>query len=128
MRFPALIGLLLLAVGLTSCDGPTAGELSVELVTPSSNDAAILFKIAAQTSEDIAEVSAACGGCEVYTYRVSDDEIYCVVTGDLASGPLARIGVSHVGLGSAYTVEIIDVSGPDLRSRSTVGYELRLSR
>jgi hypothetical protein len=118
-----LIGLMGVA-----CDGPTAGELSVELVTPSTTDGAILFKIKTPAAMDVGEATASCAQCQAFSYRISDTELYCVVTGDLSSGPLARIAVSNVGIRGAYELTILEVSGRDRRLRSNVGYELRLGR
>jgi len=122
--------IVILLVGLVAfaCDGPTAGELSVELVTPSTTDGAILFKIKTPSAMDVGEATASCSQCQAFSYRISDTELYCVVTGDLSSGPLARIAVSNVGIRGAYELTILEVSGRDRRLRSNAGYELRLGR
>jgi hypothetical protein len=121
--------LLVALAGLVgaACDGPTAGEVTVELVTPSTTDGAILFKVEAPSSKDLGEVTAACSGCQAFYYRVSETELYGVVTGPLKSGPVARIAVSDVSV-RVYAVTIVEISGIDQRPRSDVGYELRLSR
>jgi len=121
---------VILFVGLVgvACDGPTAGELSVDLVTPSTTDGAILFKIKAPAAMDVGEVTASCSQCQAFSCRISDTDLYCVVTGDLSSGPLARIAVSNVGIRGAYELTILEVSGRDRRLRSNDGYELRLGR
>ncbi len=127
MRFLTFAAIVLLAVAVPACDGPTAGELSIDLVTPNNSDGAILFKLRTPASRELGEVTAACSGCQVFPYKISESELYCVVTGALSSGPLVRIAVSDVGVRSAYQVTIEQVSGVDRRIRSTVGYELRLS-
>lgn len=127
MRLRILFALALLGLIGLACDGPTAGEITIDLVTPSSNDGAILFRVETSSSEDLGDVTAACSGCQAFSYRVSDTELYCVVTGSLTSGPLARIVVSDVGSKSAYAVAIVEISGLDHRLRSSVGYELRLA-
>lgn len=122
--------MLVLLVGLaaSACDGPTAGEISIHLVTPNTGDGAILFKIEAPSSKYLDDITAACSGCRAFTYRTDDSELFCVVTGSLTSGPLARIAVSDVGVGSVYAITIMEIAGVDYRLRSTVGYELRVSR
>lgn len=119
---------LIVGTVAAACDGPTAGEFSVDLVTPSATDGAILFRIETPSAMDVGDVTASCSGCRAFPYRISDTELYCVVTGNLTSGPLARIAVSNVGMRSVYEVAILEVSGRDRRLRSIVGYELRLSR
>jgi hypothetical protein len=128
MRLRALVALTLLASVAPACDGPTAGEVSIGLVTPSSSDGAILFKVRTPSSKDLGELTAACSGCQAFSYRVSESELYGVVTGPLTSGPIARLAVSDLGVSSAYVVTILEISGLDHRLRSDVGYELRLSR
>jgi len=125
-----LSSVVILIVGLVgaACDGPTAGELSVDLVTPSTTDGAILFKIQTPSVMDVGEATASCSQCQAFSYRISDTELYCVVTGNLSSGPLARIAVSNVGIRGAYELTIVEVSGRDRRIRSNVGYELRIGR
>ena len=128
MRLRTLLVLLLLGLMVPACDGPTAGELSIDLITPSNSDGAILFKVKTPSSKDLGDITAACSGCQAFSYRVSATELYGVVTGPLTSGPLARIAVSDVGVRSAYLLTIVEISGLDHRLRSDVGYELRLSR
>ena len=127
MRTRVFLALSLLVVALTACEGPTAGELSVELITPSTNDGAILFKLRTPSPREFGSISATCTDCQAFAYQVSASEIYCVVTGELSSGPLARIVVSDVNPRSVYEARVLEVSGVDRRLRSNVGYELRLS-
>lgn len=128
MKLRALVVFALLGLVATACDGPSAGELSIDLVTPNSGDGAILFKVKAPSSLDLGDVTAACSGCQAFFYRLSETELYGAVTGNLTSGPLARLAVSNVGVRSTYEVTILQISGIDRRLRSDVGYELRLSR
>ncbi len=128
MRFRVLLALTLLGLVAPACDGPRAGEVSIDLITPNNNDGAILFKVKTPSSKDLGELTAACSGCQAFSFRVSENELYGVITGSLTSGPLARLAVSDVGVRSAYVVTIQEISGLDHRIRSDVGYELRLSR
>ncbi len=127
MRFRTLLALALAALVAPACDGPTAGELSIDLVTPNSNDGAILFKLRTPSPREFGEVTATCSECQAFPYRVSDSELYYVVTGPLTSGPLIRIVVSDASMRSVYHVEILEISGLDHQLRSIVGYELHLS-
>lgn len=127
MRTHVFLVLSLLVMPLLACDGPTAGELSVELITPSTNDGAILFKLRTPSPREFGDVTATCPDCQAFAYRINASEIYCVVTGQLSSGPLARVMVSDVSPRSVYEVTVLEVSGANRRLRSNVGYELRLS-
>ena len=128
MRLRTLVMISVLAMLVPACDGPTAGELSIDLVTPSNSDGAILFRVETPSSKDLGQVTPACSGCDAFSYKVSDSEIYVAVTGALTSGPLARIVVSDVALSGLYAVSIVEIAGRDRRLRSDVGYQLRLSR
>ena len=125
-QFTMFMLALLVFLG-SACDGPTAGELSIDLVTPSSADGAILFKIRTPSPRELGEVTAVCSGCDAFTYRATASELFCAVTGPLQAGPLVRIAVSDVGMRSVYSVEILEIAGRDHRLRSDVGYELLLS-
>ncbi len=127
MRYLTLVSIVLLALAMPACDGPTAGEISIDLVTPNTSDGAILFKLRAPSSGEFGDVAAACSGCQVFSYRVTESEVYCVVTGSLTSGPLARVVVSNAGARGIYEMTILEVSGVDRRLRSDVGYALKLA-
>ncbi len=124
------IWVLIVLVGLSgsACDGPTAGEIVVDLATPSTTDGAILFKIEVPSSMELGEVTAACSACQAFVYMRSEIELYVVVTGPLSSGPVVRIAVSDAGARSIYAVTLLEVAGLDHRLRSNVGYELRISK
>jgi hypothetical protein len=128
MRLRVVLAVCLLSLALPACDGPTAGEISIDFITPNSSDGAISFRIESASSRELGELSADCEGCRAFSYRLSDSELFCVVAGALATGPLARITVSDVGVRSAYAVTILEVAGQDHRLRSTTGYELLLGR
>ncbi len=124
------LGVLLLLGSLNlSCDaGPKAGEILVNLVTPSNSDGAILFRVEAAEPHAITGVSAACAACQVFSHNISDTELGGVVTGAPASGPFVRIAVSDAQARQAYTVTVVQVAGRDHRLRSPIGYELELEK
>jgi hypothetical protein len=127
MRLRTFVTLALLGLVAPACDGPTAGELSIDLLTPSNSDGAILFKIETPSSKELGDVTATCSDCQAYAFRVNESELYCAVTGSLMSGPLVRIVVSDASVRSAYAVTILEIAGRDHRLRSAVGYDLQLS-
>lgn len=114
----ALIGL--------ACDGPTEGELTLELVTPSNTDGAILFRVDVAESKSVTGITAVCSGCQVLSYSPSDAEFYGVVTGSLGAGSVARLSVSDINTPDAYTISILEIAGRDRRIRSDVGYGLSI--
>lgn len=128
MRFRLALTLWVIGLFGLACDGPTAGELTVELVTPSDSDGAILFKVTPATSKTVTSMVAACSACQVLTYSPDDTEFFGVVVGTLAPGPLVTMSVSDVGAVSAYTLEIIEIAGRDKQPRSRTGHELRIVR
>ena len=127
MRYLTLVVFVLLALAMPACDGPSAGEISIDLVTPNTSDGAILFKLLTPSSGEFGDVVAACPGCRVFSHRITESEVYCVVTGSLTSGPLVRVVVSNVGARGIYEMTILEVSGVDRRLRSDVGYDLKLA-
>jgi hypothetical protein len=128
MRYLTLAAIVLVLLAAPACDGPTAGELSIDLVTPNSDDGAILFKIRTPYPREFGELTPACSGCQAFAHRVNESELYCVVTGQLESGPLVRIVVSDLSPMSVYEVAILEIAGADRNLRSNVGYELRVAQ
>src|SRR2546425_7592716 len=124
-RLMALIGVTLAAA--SSCkEGPKAGELSVNLTTPNSDDGAIQFVATAGASQTITGVSSACSGCKLFFAKVSDTQYKGVVVGNLASGTLFRVGVSDTKTPTNYTVQIIGVSSRTFALRTASGYSVTL--
>ena len=111
------------AMGL-SCDGPTAGEVTLSLNTPNADDGAVAFAVNLPAPNEITNVSAACGGCEVFATRVSATELRGIVTGDLAAGPLVRLGVSQAGPHQAYRAEVLAVATRQFAERAPSRYTL----
>ncbi len=128
MKFRKTLALVSIGMLALACDGPTAGELTVDLVTPSSTDGAIFFKVEAAASKTVTSIAAACSDCGILTHTVSDSELYGVVTGQLGPGPLVTLTVSDVGSPDAYTLTILEIAGRDRRLRSSTGYELNFAR
>ena len=108
---------ILLAIGLgfamaaMSCkEGPTAGELEADLTTPNSDDGALQFTATAATNVSITGISQACSGCKLFVVKVSDTQYRGVVTGNLGTGELFRVGVSDVKKPTNYTIQVNAVS------------------
>ncbi len=114
------------ALALLSCDGPEVGELSVNLVSPNSDDGAVVLSVTSVSSKELLGIAAACNGCRVFSEQVSANEIRAVVTGPLSAGPLVRVTVSDVGDKSAYSARLHQVANRSFELRPLAGYSLGL--
>jgi len=110
------------AVALGSCSGPVAGDLTVSLVTPNSDDGAVLLKVTASESKEVTSASAACSGCQIFMEKVSATELRAVITGNVVAGALARVSVSDTRSPSSYSVQIQQVASRSYQSRSISPY------
>jgi hypothetical protein len=107
MRETLLFGCLLL-VSLSGCSnstGPTAAALNVSLSTPNTDDGAVLMTISGGPVDSVEAV-----GYTVYTARQGPETLRLIVTGDLGSGPLARIHVPDSRLTSRYSARVSQVA------------------
>lgn len=114
------------ALALLSCDGPEVGELSLSLVTPNSDDGAIVLSVTSASPKELLGIAPACNGCRVFWEQVSANEIRAVVTGPLTAGPLMRVTVSDVGDKSAYSARLHQVANRSFELRPLAGYSLGL--
>ncbi len=124
-RFAWLAGL---ALALGSCSGPVAGELTISLVTPNSDDGAILVTVTASESKEVTSAAVACSGCQIFKEQPSATELRAVVTGNLVAGPLVRVGVTDTKSPKSYTVLIQQVASRTYQVRSTGGYSLTIGQ
>lgn len=114
------------ALALGSCSGPQAGDLTVSLVTPNSDDGAIVVRVTASESKEVTGASVACGGCQIFLEQPSGTELRAVITGSVAAGPLVRLSVTDTKSPSAYTVQIQQVASRTYQLRSTSGYSFTI--
>lgn len=117
---------VLVAGALTwaACDGPQAGDLTISLVTPNSDDGAIVVRVTASESKEVTGAAAACGGCRIFMEQPSPTELLAVVTGDLVAGPLVRLSVTDTKSPQAYTAQVRQVASRTFEVRSVSGYSL----
>jgi hypothetical protein len=107
-------------------DGPSAGEVTLVLSTPNTNDGALSFAVMVAAPNEVTAVSAACDGCEVFYTRVSSTELRGIVTGDLVAGPVVRLAVSQGGPNAPYRVDVLDVANRQFDVVPPTGYALTL--
>jgi hypothetical protein len=118
--------LLASALALSCFDGPTAGEVTLSLTTPNTDDGAVAFAVTIPAPNEITGASAACAGCEVFTTRVSATELRGIVTGDLSAGPVVRLAVSQAGPDQAYRVQVLAVASRQFEERPPTRYTLSI--
>lgn len=107
MRATLLFGALLL-VSLPGCSnstGPTAAALNLSLASPNTDDGAVLLTISGGLVDSVEAV-----GYTIYTARQGPETLRLIVTGDLGSGPLARIHVPDSRLASRYSARVSQVA------------------
>ena len=112
------------ALALSCFDGPVAGEVTLSLTTPATDDGEVAFAVTVAAPNEITGASAACGGCEVFATRVSATELRGIVTGDLAAGPVVRLAVAQAGPNQVYQVQVLAVASLGFAERTPVGYTL----
>ncbi|MBI2073664.1 MAG: hypothetical protein HYT81_11670 [Gemmatimonadetes bacterium] len=119
--------LTLAALAAGSCSsGPVAGELTISLVTPNSDDGAIVVRVTASESKEITSVTLACSGCKLFKEQPSATELRAVLTGDLVAGPLLRVSVTDTKEPSSYTAQITALASRTYQVRSPSGYSLTI--
>ncbi len=117
-----------LALTLGSCSGPVAGELTITLATPNSDDGAILVVVTASESKEITSATLACSGCQIFQEQPSATELRAVITGDLVAGPLVRVSVTDTKSPDAYRVQIQQVASRTFQVRLTSRYSLTIGK
>lgn len=117
------------ALALAGCiDGPTAGEVTVDLVTPNADDGAVMFTVQTAAPNQLLGATGACAACLAFVHAVSDTEHRVIVTGPLAAGPIARLQVSNTSPTVVFRVELRQVARRDYAIRATGGYGLTVQR
>lgn len=126
-RVSALALLAVVALVSGSCtSAPVAGQLTISLVTPNSDDGAVVIRVTAAESKEITSATIACGTCKIFKEQPSATQLVAVVTGNLAAGPLVRVSVSDTKKPDFYTVQITAVASRTYQVRSTAGYSLSI--
>jgi hypothetical protein len=125
---------LIVAAVTVACDGtpdimrsgePQPGRLSVSLLTPHTDDAAIVIEI---SGTGIANLVAADPAYWLLADQVDETTVRAIVAGELA-GTLVTFDVPDVGAAALYTASVIQVADHMNRPRETLeGYALDIAR
>jgi len=132
MRTRFTIQLAAAAVGLvaaTTCTESTApaktGFATLSLVTPNTNDGAILVAL---TGPGVSDIKPASTAYAVYWRVVSPSEAQLIVVGDLAAGVMATASLAEGTRLDAYHAQVVEAATRnDEVQPSTVGYSVTLA-
>ena len=134
MRTARRIGLGLsftaLAIGLgcggDGSTGPQAGTAKVALVTPNSDDGAVLLTL---TGPGLSNVQPTNPSYVMYVRSASASEVRVILVGNLIAGPVLTVDVDDVGKLGQYHGTVVDAaSRSDAARGSTSGYGVTLAR
>jgi hypothetical protein len=98
-----------LAVLLASCSsgttGPASGNLNVEFGSLHGDEGAVLFTVSGGPIETVQAVNGA-----VYTAQIDPNTTRVIVTGNLSSGPIARVRIADMSTASQYLARLDQVA------------------
>jgi hypothetical protein len=119
----AAVGLGILA-SCTEPAGPTEGTLLITLATPDGGDGAMLFTLSGGPVDSVESV-----GYSIYSARTDNNNtVRVIVTGTLASGPLARVHIPDQRQISGYLAIVNQVAAhTTYQQRDPSGYSLTVS-
>lgn len=112
-----------LAFGV-ACQGPVAGDITLTLTTPNSDDGAVAFRVVSRNGTTLEHASAACAGCRLFLVAVSDTEMRAIVTGTIGAGALANVTVSDVGKPANYVATVLSAASRGFVTRPGASYTL----
>lgn len=118
------LGLVLLGAGLAcgggGSTGPKAGTATVSLVTPNTDDGAVLLTL---TGPGLANAQSASSAYHVYWRAVSAGEVRAIVVGDLTAGAVLTVSIDDVSKVGQYSGTVAEAaSRSDVVRGSTTGY------
>jgi len=117
-----------LTLALASCDGPSAGEVTLVLRTPNADDGAVAFAVTVPAPNEVTGATAACDGCDVFYTRVSSTELRGIVTGNVVAGPVVRLTVMQGAPYEAYRLDVLEVANRQFDEVPATGYTLTAQR
>lgn len=94
-----------LSVACSNNAEPTAGILHVNLLSPNTDDGAVLLTVFGGPVDSVESV-----GYPVYSARGGADTVKLIVTGTLPSGAIARIHIPDSRQASRYAGRVLQVA------------------
>jgi hypothetical protein len=125
---PALI-VCITAVGLSiGCSGAPSGSvgatLELVLASPAQDDGAVLFTL---SGGPVDALEAASSNYAIYSSRPDPSTLRVIVTGDVGSGPIARIHIPDESRIPQYSASIQQIAArATYTQRAPDGYSLTL--
>jgi hypothetical protein len=124
------LGLALLGLGLGcgggDSSGPTAGSLTVSLVTPNSDDGAVLLTL---TGPNLANAQSASSSYRLYWRLVSPGEVRAILVGNLTAGAVLTVDVDDLSKIGQYSGTVVEAaSRSDVVRASMAGYGVTFAR
>ena len=120
LRLLLVLSLSVVLTAMSCKEDPVAGDLSVDLTTPNSDDGAVQFTATASSGATIASLSQACSGCKLFFVKASDVQYRGVVTGNVGAGTLFHISASDSKHPGNYSIQINAVSDRHFALRTSL--------
>lgn len=95
----------LVAIGCSNSTDPTAGSLNMMFSTQQANEGAVLLVVSGGPVDSVETV-----GYSIYSARLAGDTLKIIVTGQLSSGPLARVHIPDSRRASTYNARVAQVA------------------
>jgi hypothetical protein len=118
--------LSLALVGAPACDvqEPDVIEVMAVFHTQNADDGAVAFSVTTPPPAAVRSVLPACDGCRAFLYRASDGTAHIVVTGPLATGPVARLQLDNPA--PWFAAQLVAVAARGYDSRGLRGYAIAI--
>jgi len=95
----------LVVIGCSNSTGPTAGSLEMTLSAQQANEGAVLVVVWGGPVDSVESL-----GYPIYSARLGGDTLKLIVTGQLSSGPLARLHIPESRRASTYNARVAQVA------------------
>jgi hypothetical protein len=116
-----------LMLGTAACGdntGPVGGEVTLDLATQHADLGAIVFRVRSSNGTTLTGVQPARASYTVHVRMVNDTLAHGVLFGDLAPGPLVRVGVSDTRRPGDVTATVTEMAARDFAPRTPGGTSL----
>ena len=95
----------LVLMGCSNSTGPAAGSLEMTFSAQQANEGAVLVVVWGGPVDSVESL-----GYPIYSARLGGDTLKLIVTGQLSSGPLARLHIPDSRQASTYNVRVAQVA------------------
>ena len=125
-----LLAVFALTLGGCGSDSPTEvpvpGRLTLELVTPRSDDGGVLLTVSGPGMSDVQVATSAYGA---YHRLATASELRLAVIGRLSDGPIVTMAVPDIKKAGSYKATITEVANTsDVVAASLTGYSIKIAQ